>query len=75
MPRNGWIIVDHHHCKGCGLCVIECPKAAINLDLESLTPHGYHPAKLINGECTGCIVCAIVCPDAAITVYRSATKL
>jgi 2-oxoglutarate ferredoxin oxidoreductase subunit delta len=71
MPRKGWIDVDYHHCKGCGLCVSECPKTALILDLESLTPLGYHPAKLVTGECTGCIVCAIVCPGAAITVYRS----
>jgi 2-oxoglutarate ferredoxin oxidoreductase subunit delta len=40
------------------------------LDMESLTPKGYHPVKLISDGCTGCGICAIVCPEAALTVYR-----
>ncbi|MBC8496749.1 MAG: 4Fe-4S dicluster domain-containing protein [Anaerolineales bacterium] len=70
MPVKGWIEVDDLHCKGCALCVSACPQDVIALDMERLTPKGYHPAHLIADGCTGCAVCAIVCPDAAITVYR-----
>lgn len=70
MPVKGWIEVDDMHCKGCALCVSACPQDVIALDMDRLTPKGYHPAHLIDEGCTGCAVCAIICPDAAITVFR-----
>ncbi len=70
MPAKGWIEVDDLHCKGCALCISACPQDVIALDMERLTPKGYHPAHLIAEGCTGCALCAIICPDAAITVYR-----
>ena len=70
MAVKGWIEVDDIHCKGCALCVSACPQDVIALDMDRLTPKGYHPAHLIADGCTGCAVCAIICPDAAITVYR-----
>ena len=70
MPVKGWIEVNDLHCKGCSLCVAACPKEVLALNMDQLTPKGYHPAYLIAEGCTGCAICAIVCPDAAITVYR-----
>ena len=70
MAVKGWIEVNEMHCKGCSLCVTACPQEVIALDMENLTPKGYHPAHLIAEGCTGCVICAIICPDAAITVYR-----
>ncbi|MBC8506748.1 MAG: 4Fe-4S binding protein [Anaerolineales bacterium] len=70
MPVKGWIEVDDMHCKGCALCVSACPQDVIALNMDRLTPKGYHPAHLIDEGCTGCAVCAIICPDAAITVFR-----
>ncbi len=70
MSVKGWIEVSDLYCKGCELCVFACPQNVIILDMERLTPKGYHPAKLHTEGCTGCNICAIVCPDAAITVYR-----
>jgi 2-oxoglutarate ferredoxin oxidoreductase subunit delta len=75
MPVKGRIEVDEHYCKGCEVCVGACPQHVIGLDLERLTPKGYHPAKLIADGCTGCGICAIVCPEAAITVYRERLKV
>ena len=74
MALKGTIEVSHKHCKGCSLCVEACPQHVIALDMEHLTPKGYHPAMLISEGCTGCVICAVVCPDAAITVYREAKK-
>ncbi len=74
MPVTGWIEVDDLYCKGCELCVAACPQDVIILDMQRLTPKGYHPAILSGEGCTGCAICAIVCPDAAITVYRDAPQ-
>jgi len=65
----GKIIIDTERCKGCGLCVAVCPKAAITISNES-NKNGYYPAQADNEKCTGCTQCAIVCPDAAIVVFR-----
>ncbi len=70
MPVKGWIEVDELYCKGCDLCVNACPQGVISLDMEHLTPKGYHPAYLSSEGCTGCAICAIVCPEAALTIYR-----
>jgi len=70
MPVKGWIEVNDLYCKGCSLCVSACPKDVLALDMDRLTPKGYHPAYLVSEGCTGCAICSIVCPDSAITVYR-----
>lgn len=74
MPVKGWIEVDELHCKGCETCVDACPQDVMRLDMERLTPKGYHPVQVFKEGCTGCAICAIVCPDAALTVYREARK-
>jgi 2-oxoglutarate ferredoxin oxidoreductase subunit delta len=70
MPVKGWVEVNELYCKGCELCVVSCPQKVLNLDLDRLTPKGYHPVTLKAGGCTGCAICAVVCPEAALTVYR-----
>lgn len=72
MPVRGWIEVSQVHCKGCELCIVACPQAVLALDMEHLTPKGYHPVFLVKEGCTGCAICAIVCPEAALTIYREA---
>ena len=74
MPVSGWIEVNELYCKGCELCVEVCPKEVLSLDMERLTPKGYHPVHLIADGCTGCGICAIMCPDVALTVYREAPE-
>jgi 2-oxoglutarate ferredoxin oxidoreductase subunit delta len=74
MPATGWIEVSDKYCKGCELCVDACPQDVLELDMDHLTPKGYHPAHIYKEGCTGCAICALVCPDAAITVYREITR-
>ncbi len=70
MAVKGWIDVNELQCKGCELCVQACPQEVMSLDLNRLTPKGYHPAHLHAEGCTGCAICAVVCPEAALSVYR-----
>jgi 2-oxoglutarate ferredoxin oxidoreductase subunit delta len=70
MAVKGWIEVSDKYCKGCELCVVQCPQEVLALDVERFTPKGFHPVHIIKDGCTGCAICAIVCPEAALTVYR-----
>lgn len=70
MPPKGRIVVDEVICKGCGLCVANCPQKVLALAPIRINAKGYHPAEQIGEGCTACTVCAAVCPEAAITVFR-----
>lgn len=70
MPVCGWIEVSPKYCKGCELCVSACPQEVLSINMDVLTPKGYHPVILSGDGCTGCAICALVCPEAALTIYR-----
>jgi len=65
----GRIIINIERCKGCGLCIMACPKNCIIISEES-NKNGFFPAKSDNTDCTGCGECAIICPEAIIEVFR-----
>ncbi|MDD3738562.1 MAG: 4Fe-4S binding protein [Lentimicrobiaceae bacterium] len=66
---RGEIVVDKERCKGCQVCVVNCPEGVITMSVE-VNSKGYHYAQPSTDGCIGCANCAVVCPDGAITVYR-----
>lgn len=54
-------------CKGCGYCIVKCPRQCITWS-ETLGLYGT-PTVTVEGEkCILCQTCAQVCPDCAIEV-------
>jgi 2-oxoglutarate ferredoxin oxidoreductase subunit beta len=71
----GEIKIDEIRCKGCGRCVIECPRHLIELS-DELNEKGYQYV-VFNGhpeECSGCTLCAVTCPDQGIDVWNNKGK-
>ena len=67
MPR---VLIDRDRCKGCGACILACPRQALGMAKE-INTKGYFPAEVIDIDlCTGCGMCAMSCPDVAIEVYK-----
>jgi len=57
-------------CKGCGLCVLTCPKNCLIIS-SRFNRQGYAIAECIHpDECTGCALCAEMCPDVVIEVWK-----
>ena len=71
MPAKGYVEIDKEMCKGCSLCILQCPTDCLALNTSETNSFGLHFAYLAEEDkCIGCANCGIVCPDAAITVYR-----
>ncbi|MCB2287463.1 ferredoxin family protein [Clostridium algidicarnis] len=69
MPR---VTFREERCKGCGQCIIVCPKKIISFS-EKLNEKGYHPATITEenmASCIGCASCGRMCPDLVITVEK-----
>jgi len=50
--------IDYNICKKCGICVLQCPYKAIEVDMKEI--------KIIDSICEGCGICVASCPSKAI---------
>jgi len=66
MPK---IKINKDRCKGCYLCVVNCPQGLIKISTE-MNVKGVKPVIFSGGKCTGCGMCAVICPDGGIIVYK-----
>ena len=75
MPKKGYVEIDIEACKGCGLCVINCPTECLALNTSDTNSYSLHYSYVMDQDkCIACMNCAVICPDAAITVYREVKK-
>jgi 2-oxoglutarate ferredoxin oxidoreductase subunit delta len=64
------IRVDTKLCKGCSLCVVNCPKDVLEMSTET-SAKGYNPSMAVRPEdCIFCHICERICPDQAISVRK-----
>lgn len=61
------IEVDEDYCKGCGLCIIYCPRDALE-EAETPNKKGIYPPVEVKDRCNECRLCEVICPDFAINV-------
>ena len=65
-----WIEINKDTCKGCSLCIPECPKKVIEMG-DKFNSKGWRYALPVrNDDCIGCKKCAVACPDVAIKVLK-----
>ncbi len=68
MESNPCLFINSRYCKGCGICVAECPVDAIEM-ADTMNERGYFlPKELDMSRCRRCGMCMLMCPDFAITI-------
>lgn len=59
--------VQGERCKGCGLCITNCPKKAISQS-GKFNGQGYDVVEVDEELCIGCGICYTVCPDCVFEI-------
>ena len=66
---NSKVLIDRRLCKGCGICVVLCPKKILLIDEEGKA------SVTDRQKCIGCRQCEFHCPDFAILMGEEDGKL
>jgi 2-oxoglutarate ferredoxin oxidoreductase subunit delta len=62
------ITVDKEFCKGCSLCIVNCPKGVLEVSKERGKAGFLVPEATKPEACSKCKNCEVICPDFAIVV-------
>lgn len=65
------IRINQNTCKGCELCLLNCPKGCLRLS-HGLNGMGCHYAIVEASRCNGCGRCFLICPDLCIEIDKPA---
>ena len=67
-PSGKRIVIDSNACKGCRLCIDQCPKNVLEISPERSSKGYLMPVATRIEDCISCLVCDMICPDLAITI-------
>lgn len=68
--KRGFPEIDKERCKGCGLCIANCPKEILKMAEDVNSQGAYYTVCVDPVQCIACGACALMCPDAAIEVMQ-----
>ncbi len=67
------ITVFHGLCKGCGLCIENCPQKAIVFSKKDVGVYNDPTIEIDLEKCNACKICENICPDCAIKIEKEKT--
>jgi len=70
LSRACRICIDENYCKGCHLCVDQCPQHVYEVSSRRNAKGYLVPEVARRKDCNACLICEMTCPDMAITVEK-----
>ena len=61
-PNKPEPLINTLECKGCGRCIVACPKQVLHMGTQ-LNERGYSYVEYLGEGCTGCANCFYSCPE------------